>query len=213
MGALVCSERLRAQGAASQSRSSPSASGRNAVTRWAYVRARMSAKALSVTAHPSFSRPSLRHGASPASAAELFASSLRTLNGARLVGTTTQGKGTIQSSPQRLSDGSAVSITVAKLLCGDGTSFDGTGLTVDVERPLTADEQTAYYDYTVENDPQIQRAVSTAQQMSGTTTVSGVNEAASSEAADRAAALHGETGMLPHDLLDALGTLFAENGR
>lgn len=32
-------------------------------------------------------------------------------------------------------------------------------------------------------------------------------------AADRAAALHGETGMLPHDLLDALGNLFAENGR
>ena len=32
-------------------------------------------------------------------------------------------------------------------------------------------------------------------------------------AADRAAALHGEIGMLPHDLLDALGTLFAENGR
>ena len=32
-------------------------------------------------------------------------------------------------------------------------------------------------------------------------------------AADRAAALRGETGMLPHDLLDALGTLFAENGR
>ena len=54
---------------------------------------------------------------------------------------------------------------------------------MDVDRPLTADEQTAYYDYTVENDPQIQRAVSTAQQMSGTTTVSGVNEAASSEAA------------------------------
>ena len=112
---------------------------------------------------------------STASAAELFASSLRTLNGARLVGTTTQGKGTIQSSPQRLSDGSAVVVTVAKLVCGDGSCFDGTGLTVDVERPLTADEQTAYYDYTVENDPQIQRAVSTAQQMSGTTTVSGVN--------------------------------------
>ena len=123
-----------------------------------------------------------------ASAAELFASSLRTLNGARLVGTTTMGKGTIQSSPQRLSDGSAVVVTVAKLICGDGSCFDGTGLTVDVERPLTADEQTAYYDYTVENDPQIQRAVSTAQQMSGTTTVSGVNEAASSEAADSAAA-------------------------
>ena len=47
-----------------------------------------------------------------ASAAELFASSLRTLCGTRLVGSTTMGKGTIQSSPQRLSDGSAVVVTV-----------------------------------------------------------------------------------------------------
>ena len=128
-----------------------------------------------------------------ASAAELFASSLRTLNGARLVGTTTMGKGTIQSSPQRLSDGSAVVITVAKLVCGDGSSFDGTGLSVDVDRPLSADEQAAYYDYTVETDPQIQRAVSTAQQMSGTTTVGGVNEAASGEAASDSTAAEGES--------------------
>ena len=128
-----------------------------------------------------------------ASAAELFASSLRTLNGARLVGTTTMGKGTIQSSPQRLSDGSAVVITVAKLVCGDGSSFDGTGLSVDVDRPLSADEQAAYYDYTVETDPQIQRAVSTAQQMSGTTTVGGVNEAASGEAASDSTTAEGES--------------------
>ena len=123
-----------------------------------------------------------------ASAAELFAASLRTMNGARLVGTTTMGKGTIQSSPQRLSDGSAVSITVAKLICGDGSCFDGTGLTVDVERSLTVDEQTSYYDFTLDTDPQIQRAVSTAQQLSGTTTVGGVNEAASSAAAGDAGA-------------------------
>ena len=32
-------------------------------------------------------------------------------------------------------------------------------------------------------------------------------------AADRAAAVRGEAGMLPHDLFAALGTLFAENGR
>ena len=121
-----------------------------------------------------------------ASAAELFAASLRTMNGARLVGTTTMGKGTIQSSPQRLSDGSAVSITVAKLICGDGSCFDGTGLTVDVERPLTADEQASYYDYTLDTDPQIQRAVSTAQQLTGVTTVGGVNDA--DIAADSAAA-------------------------
>ncbi len=97
------------------------------------------------------------------------------------------GKGTIQSSPQRLSDGSAVVLTVAKLVCGDGSCFDGTGLTVDVERPLTAESRPNFYDYTPENDPQIQRAVSTAQQLSGTTTLGGVNEAASSAAAsDRA---------------------------
>ena len=122
-----------------------------------------------------------------ASAAELFAASLRTMNGARLVGTTTMGKGTIQSSPQRLSDGSAVSITVAKLICGDGSCFDGTGLSVDVERALSAEETTNFYDYTPEDDPQIQRAVSAAQQLSGTTTLGGVNEAASSAAASEEA--------------------------
>ena len=122
-----------------------------------------------------------------ASAAELFAASLHTMNGARLVGTTTMGKGTIQSSPQRLSDGSAVSITVAKLLCGDGTSFDGTGLSVDVERALSADEANSYLDYTPATDPQIQRAVSAAQQLSGTTTVAGANDSASSAAASEAA--------------------------
>ena len=85
-------------------------------------------------------------------------------------------------------------MTVAKLICGDGSCFDGTGLSVDVDRPLTADEQSAYYDYTPETDPQVQRAVSTAQQLSGATTVSGVNEAdaasnaASQEAASEAAA-------------------------
>ena len=105
------------------------------------------------------------------------------MNGARLVGTTTMGKGTIQSSPQRLSDGSAVSITVAKLLCGDGTSFDGTGLSVDVERALSADEANSYLDYTPTTDPQVQRAVSAAQQLSGTTTVAGANDSASSAAA------------------------------
>ena len=123
-----------------------------------------------------------------ASSAELFAASLRSLSGARLVGETTQGKGTIQSSPQRLSDGSAVSITVAKLICGDGSCFDGTGLSVDVEKALTAEETTNFYDYTPETDPQIQRAVSAAQQLSGTTTLGGVNDAASSAAASGSAA-------------------------
>ena len=123
-----------------------------------------------------------------ASAAELFAASLRTMNGARLVGTTTMGKGTIQSSPQRLSDGSAVVITVAKLVCGDGSCFDGTGLTVDVERALSTEEATNFYDYTPQTDPQVQRAVSAAQQLSGTTTLAGASSAAAADSAASSAA-------------------------
>lgn len=126
-----------------------------------------------------------------ASAAELFASCLRDMSGARLVGTTTYGKGTIQSSPQRLSDGSAVVVTVAKLVASNGESFDGTGLTVDVERALNSDEQGAFYDFTLDTDPQVQRAVSTAQTMTGSATVSGMiaaSEAASSEAVPEDAA-------------------------
>ena len=123
-----------------------------------------------------------------ASAAELFAATLRTMNGARLVGTTTMGKGTIQSSPQRLSDGSAVVITVAKLVCGDGSCFDGTGLTVDVERALSAEEATNFYDYTPQTDPQVQRAVSAAQQLSGTTTLAGASSAAAADSTAASAA-------------------------
>ena len=132
---------------------------------------------------------------STASAAELFAACLRDLGGARLVGSATYGKGTIQSSPQRLSDGSAVVVTVARLIASDGESFDGAGLAVDVERPLTGDEQVMFYDYTIETDPQILRAVSTAQTMSGSATVGGVNaasSAASSEAASSAPAPEAE---------------------
>lgn len=99
---------------------------------------------------------------STASSAELFAASLREFGKARLVGTTTFGKGTIQASPQKLSDGSAVVVTVARLLTGQQNSFEGTGLSVDVEAALTADDQQAYYDMTVENDPQIKRALEVA---------------------------------------------------
>ena len=123
-----------------------------------------------------------------ASAAELFASCLRDMSGARLVGTTTYGKGTIQSSPQRLSDGSAVVVTVAKLIASNGESFDTTGLTVDVERPLTSDEQVAFYDFTLETDPQILRAVNAAQTLTGSATVGGVNAASSQAASSEDAA-------------------------
>ena len=129
-----------------------------------------------------------------ASAAELFASCLRTLSGARLVGTTTLGKGTIQSSPQRLSDGSAVVVTVAKLIASNGESFDTTGLTVDVEHALSSDEQMAFYDFTLETDPQILRAVNTAQTLTGSATVGGVNAASSQAASSEASSADAASG-------------------
>ena len=68
-----------------------------------------------------------------ASSAELFAESLRQFSGAQLVGQKTYGKGTIQAEPHRMSDGSAVVVTVAKMITAGGGSFDGTGLAVDIE--------------------------------------------------------------------------------
>ncbi|MDL2293580.1 peptidase [Ruminococcaceae bacterium OttesenSCG-928-D13] len=63
--------------------------------------------------------------------AELFAASIRDMCGGKLVGTTTAGRGTIQRSPYRLQDGSAISVTVAMLYTGKGESFDGVGLVPD----------------------------------------------------------------------------------
>lgn len=94
-----------------------------------------------------------------ASGAELFANALRKMAGATIVGSTTAGKGVLLSDPQSLSDGSAVVITVGILLDNEGKNWNGTGLTPDVDASLTNDEQSSYYDFTVDNDPQITKAI------------------------------------------------------
>lgn len=114
-----------------------------------------------------------------AGGAELFAGALRRMSGAVLVGTTTAGRGVLLSEPQSLSDGSAVVITVGILLDGDGESWNGTGLSPDVEAALSAEEQSAYYDLTIETDPQIQRAALTALSMAGS--AGGTGNAGASE--------------------------------
>ena len=96
---------------------------------------------------------------STASGAELFANALRKMAGSTIVGSTTAGKGVLLSDPQSLSDGSAVVITVGILLDNEGKNWNGTGLTPDVDASLTNDEQSSYYDFTVDNDPQIAKAV------------------------------------------------------
>ena len=125
-----------------------------------------------------------------ASSAELFAASLRDMAGAKLVGTKTYGKGTIQAAPQRLSDGSAVSVTVARLLTGKEECFDGTGLTVDQEVQLA--ENTVMYDYALAEDAQVLRAVSVADTLTGVTTMEGSSNAGTQTGTDSSAA--GEDG-------------------
>lgn len=96
---------------------------------------------------------------STASGAELFANALHKMAGATIVGSTTAGKGVLLSDPQSLSDGSAVVITVGILLDNEGKNWNGTGLTPDVDASLTNDEQSSYYDFTVDSDPQITKAI------------------------------------------------------
>ena len=104
---------------------------------------------------------------STAGSAELFANALRKMNSATIVGTRTAGKGVVMSDAQSFSDGSAAYITIGLLLDNEGQSWNDLGLTPDVDAALSSDEQNAYYDYTVDTDPQISKALNTAKMLSG----------------------------------------------
>lgn len=69
-----------------------------------------------------------------ASAAEVLAAALQDADRAVVIGSRTYGKGTVQE-PMRLSDGSAVEITVAHYRTPAGRSLDKVGLQPDIEVP------------------------------------------------------------------------------
>lgn len=99
---------------------------------------------------------------STAGSAELFANALRKMAGATLVGTKTAGKGVVLSDAQSFSDGSAAYITVGLLLDNEDQTWNEEGLRPDIDAALSVDEQNAYYDYTLDTDPQISKAVNAA---------------------------------------------------
>jgi carboxyl-terminal processing protease len=74
-----------------------------------------------------------------ASAAEVVAAALQDRGRAVVVGSKTYGKGSVQE-PSRLSDGSALELTVGRYLTPDGRSLDGVGVEPDV---VVADTQPA----------------------------------------------------------------------
>lgn len=92
-----------------------------------------------------------------ASASEYFASALRDYDKAILVGTTTFGKGVMQSTVG-LSDGSAVRLTVAKIYTKSGKQIHGVGLSPDIEVP-EADSAVNYMMLSEEDDVVLQTAV------------------------------------------------------
>uniref|UniRef100_UPI00402A3565 S41 family peptidase n=1 Tax=Gemmiger formicilis TaxID=745368 RepID=UPI00402A3565 len=104
---------------------------------------------------------------STAGSAELFANALRKMAGATLVGTKTAGKGVVLSDAQSFSDGSAAYITVGLLLDNEAQTWNEEGLRPDIDAALSVDEQNAYYDYTLDTDPQISKAVNAATALAG----------------------------------------------
>lgn len=76
-----------------------------------------------------------------ASASEIVAAAMQDTGRAELVGTTTFGKGTVQTV-RRLSDGSGVKFTTAEYLTPSGVSIEGTGVVPDTE-VQDAEEQLA----------------------------------------------------------------------
>ncbi|MEG2931197.1 MAG: S41 family peptidase, partial [Ruthenibacterium sp.] len=127
-----------------------------------------------------------------ASGAELFAGAVREFEIGQLVGVNTAGKGSVQCTPIRLSDGAAISYTVGTLLTGKSVPFDGVGFAPDVESVLKADEEKNFYDLNVDTDSQIAKAKEVvasviAHKPNGGTPPAGGNSAVASEAGSASA--------------------------
>lgn len=90
-----------------------------------------------------------------ASASELLASALKEQYGAKLLGTKSFGKSTVQQVID-LENGSKYKITIKEWLTSEGNVINGNGLTPDVEVNLS---ENYLKDPTTENDNQLQEAI------------------------------------------------------
>jgi carboxyl-terminal processing protease len=88
-----------------------------------------------------------------ASAAEIIAGAIQDHQRGVLIGEKTFGKGSVQTT-QRLSDGSALQITIRRWYTPDDRQIQGQGLTPDIEVAMAEEDLLA------QRDPQLQRAVS-----------------------------------------------------
>ena len=97
-----------------------------------------------------------------ASASEIFAGAIQDRKAGTIIGTTTYGKGVVQSILS-LKDGSAFKITTSRYFTPSGTCIQGIGITPDeeLEYEFTGPEDASY---SVEYDNQIQKALEVLQQ-------------------------------------------------
>lgn len=93
-----------------------------------------------------------------ASSSELLACSLRDFANAKLVGTTSYGKGVMQTTKELL-DGSAVTVTYATYQTLKTPCYDGIGLKPNFEIALTKEEEAAFASLTELTDPQLKKAM------------------------------------------------------
>ena len=93
-----------------------------------------------------------------ASAAELFAQALKDYNKAKAIGTTTYGKGSMQEI-HKLSDGSAVDITVALYQPPFSENFEGKGVKPDYDVKMSAELEKEIGNLDEYSDPQLKKAL------------------------------------------------------
>lgn len=93
-----------------------------------------------------------------ASAAELFVQALKDYKMADSVGTTTYGKGVMQTTYQ-LSDGSAIKLTTSYFNPPKSENFNGVGIQPNYEVELTQEQEKDFENLDETNDPQLMKAV------------------------------------------------------
>ncbi len=98
-----------------------------------------------------------------ASAAELFTAALRDYEKAVTVGTTTYGKGEMQSL-YTLDDGSGVRISTYYYNPPCGVNYEGIGITPDIEFEMPEELAERFYQLTPEEDVQLQAAITAVKQ-------------------------------------------------
>ena len=92
-----------------------------------------------------------------ASASEIFAGAIQDYGLGTIVGTTTYGKGIVQTT-YSLEDGSALKLTTAKYYTPEGNDIHEKGITPDVTVELNESVQTSG-DAEKESDIQLQKAI------------------------------------------------------